>query len=319
MNKEKPFDVIVVGELNVDLILNQIESFPEMGKEKIAKQMTLTLGSSSAIFASNLSSLGARVAFLGKIGKDSFANLVLSSLQNKGVDTSMIIQDKSLATGATIVLNFGEDRAMVTHPGAMNHLSLKDIDWEQIKKGKHLHFSSYFLQPKIKPDVGKLFKRTKELGLTTSFDAQWDPAEAWDVDLQTILPFVDVFLPNKVEAQHLTGEDSVSSALEKLSKLGHTIVIKLGDKGSITKSGDEIFQAKPFLNKNVVDAIGAGDSFNAGLIFKYIQGHDIKTCQIFGNLTGAISTTQAGGTTAFTNLNDILKIGREIFGYSEAF
>ena len=67
---EKLYDVLVVGELNVDLILDKIEKFPEVGKEVLAKKMTLTLGSSSAIFASNVASLGARVAFIGKIGKD---------------------------------------------------------------------------------------------------------------------------------------------------------------------------------------------------------------------------------------------------------
>ena len=77
----KEFDVTVVGELNVDLILNRIDSFPEMGKEKLAKDMEMILGSSSAIFASNLSSLGAKVAFIGKIGTDSFGDLVLESLQ----------------------------------------------------------------------------------------------------------------------------------------------------------------------------------------------------------------------------------------------
>jgi len=76
---KKKFDVIVVGELNVDLILNSIDSFPEMGKEKIAKNMNLTLGSSSAIFASNLSSLGAQVGFIGKIGNDAFGFFILFS------------------------------------------------------------------------------------------------------------------------------------------------------------------------------------------------------------------------------------------------
>jgi sugar/nucleoside kinase (ribokinase family) len=84
----KEFDAIVVGELNVDLILNQIDTFPQLGKEILAKGMTLTLGSSSAIFASNLSSLGARVAFIGKIGKDTFGGLVLQQLQEKRVDTA---------------------------------------------------------------------------------------------------------------------------------------------------------------------------------------------------------------------------------------
>ncbi|MBN2008784.1 carbohydrate kinase family protein [candidate division KSB1 bacterium] len=314
--KKKKWDVIVVGELNVDLILNQIESFPEMGKEKIAQQMNLTLGSSSAIFASNLSSLGVKVAFLGKIGNDSFADLVLASLEKKHVDTSMIIRDAALATGATIVLNFGNDRAMVTHPGAMDHLSYSDIPLENFKKAKHLHFSSYFLQPNLKPDVAKLFKFAKESGLTTSFDTQWDPSEQWDIDLENILPYVDIFLPNEVESCHLTNESSVIPALNKLSQMGNIVVVKLSEKGSISKYNEKTFEAKPFLNKNVVDAIGAGDSYNAGFISQYIKGESLKQCQVFGNLTGAVSTTQPGGTTAFTNLSDILKIGNDQFGYS---
>jgi len=75
MNGSREFDVLVVGELNIDLILNKIEGFPEMGKEIIAGEMTVTLGSSSAIFASNLSVLGAKVSYLCKVGKDRFADL----------------------------------------------------------------------------------------------------------------------------------------------------------------------------------------------------------------------------------------------------
>ncbi|MEP6951356.1 MAG: carbohydrate kinase family protein, partial [Ginsengibacter sp.] len=79
----KKFDVIVVGELNVDLILNQIESFPEIGKEKLADNMILTLGSSSAIFASNLSALGMRVSFVAKIGNDIFGHFCKDQLTEK--------------------------------------------------------------------------------------------------------------------------------------------------------------------------------------------------------------------------------------------
>jgi sugar/nucleoside kinase (ribokinase family) len=80
MTVERTFDVLVVGELNVDLILNQVESFPEIGKEKLAASMTLTLGSSSAIFASNLSSLGMTVSFIGKIGNDVFGTFCKEQL-----------------------------------------------------------------------------------------------------------------------------------------------------------------------------------------------------------------------------------------------
>ncbi|MEP7106519.1 MAG: carbohydrate kinase family protein [Ferruginibacter sp.] len=310
-------DVIVVGELNVDLILNQIESFPEIGKEKLADKMSLTLGSSSAIFASNLSALGMRVSFIGKIGNDIFGRLCKDQLIEKGVDTSMLIQSNELETGATIVLNFGEDRAMITHQGAMKHLGINDITLEMFSAAKHLHFSSYFLQPGFKHNLHRLFKMAKEAGLTTSLDVQWDPAEQWDFDFKKILPYVDIFLPNETELLKLTGKDSVDTALKVIEAYGKIILIKKGKQGSLLSYNNKIVDRQSFLNEHVVDAIGAGDSFNAGFIFKFIQGFPPEDCQIFANLAGAISTTKPGGTGAFTNYNGIMKIAKETFGYEE--
>ena len=309
-------DVIVVGELNVDLILNQIDGFPEIGKEKLAETMTLTLGSSSAIFASNLSSLGSNVSFLGKIGQDIFGDLVIDSLEGKGVSTELIIRSKDLKTGATIVLNYDEDRAMITHTGAMEALVIEDISEAALKKARHLHFSSYFLQPGLKKTIGDLFKMAKNSGLTTSFDAQWDPEEKWDLDLYSILPSVDVFLPNTQELLHLTQKSSVDEALDYLSPVANTIALKLGNKGSLVFSGGNKLHKEPFLNTDVIDAIGAGDSFNAGFIHKFVQKCPIEECQEFGNLTGAISTTAAGGTTAFTDLKTVMEIAKNRFGYT---
>src|SRR5688500_14588562 len=173
---EKLFDVLVVGELNVDLILNNIEKFPVIGKEVLAHSMMLTLGSSSAIFASNLSTLGSKVVFSGMLGADDFGEYMLTSLEAKGVNTSTIVKSPKVSTGATIVLNFGEDRAMLTHQGAMSEFNLSDIPDRVFGQSKHLHVSSVFLQPALKKDIVKLYVKAKNLGLTTSLDPQWDPA-----------------------------------------------------------------------------------------------------------------------------------------------
>ena len=309
-------DVIVVGELNVDLILNQIDGFPEIGKEKLAETMTLTLGSSSAIFASNLSSLGSKVSFLGKIGQDIFGDLVIDSLESKGVSTELIIRSNDLKTGATIVLNYDEDRAMVTHAGAMEDLILEDIKESALKKARHLHFSNYFMQPGMKKTISAMFKLAKEMGLTTSFDTQWDPEEKWDLDLYSLLPHVDVFLPNMQELLNLTRKSTVDDALDYLSPVANTIALKLGNKGSLVFSRGNKLHKDPFLNTDVIDAIGAGDSFNAGFIHKFVQKCPIEECQEFGNLTGAVSTTAAGGTTAFTDLETVMEIAKNRFGYT---
>ncbi|NOX17652.1 MAG: carbohydrate kinase family protein [Chlorobi bacterium] len=314
---EKIWDALTVGELNVDLLLNEIDSFPEMGKEKLADKMDLTLGSSSAIFASNLSSLGAKVAFCGKIGKDGFGDLVVESLNNKGVETDTIIRDENLNTGITVILNYDEDRAMVTHPGAMNYLTLSDVTEEMMNKAKHLHFSSFFLQPGMKDGVAEMFEKAKRLGLSTSLDPQWDPAEEWDFDFKNILPNVDVFLPNEVELLSLTKAQSIKEGIEKLKPFVNLLVVKRGNKGSLLYSNGELNEAPPFLNTNVVDAIGAGDSFDAGFILKFIQGAAAVECQKFGNLTGAVNTTAAGGTGAFDDFKTVMQIAKEKFSYGE--
>ncbi len=311
---EKMYDVLVVGELNVDLILDEIGKFPEVGKEVLAEQMTLTLGSSSAIFASNISSLGAKVAFIGKIGKDKFGEIVLDSLQDKNVDISLVKVDEKLKTGITVVLNVEEDRANVTYPGAMDHLTIKDITEGDLMKAKHLHFSSYFLQPGMWNGLGKLFRMAKKLGLTTSFDMQWDPQETWKLDIADVLPNVDVFLPNENELMFLAGKDNLKDAIESIKKHTNILVIKRGNKGSMVHLNDQLLDLPPFLNKQVVDAIGAGDSFNAGFIYKFINGSSISECQKFGNLTGAVSTTASGGTNAFKVYENFRNTAKEKFG-----
>jgi len=310
---EKEFDLIVIGELNVDLILNGLPSLPEEGKEILADEMTLTLGSSAAIFASNASTLGNRVAFLGKTGIDLFGDLVFRSLEEKNVNTGFIIRSASDKTGATIVLNFDEDRAMVTYAGAMETLSAEDIKAEQLATARHMHVSSIFLQPDIKKSIVSIFGKAKALGLTTSLDIQWDPAEKWDIDVKALLPLVDVFLPNETELRELTREKDLDKAVKIIKPFINTMALKMGNKGSrgVTKNKDIWMES--FLNKKVVDAIGAGDTFNAGFITKFIQGEPLEECLRFGNLTGAVNTTAAGGTGAFTSIEDFRKRAKEYF------
>jgi sugar/nucleoside kinase (ribokinase family) len=311
----KETDVVVVGELNVDIILNQIEGFPAIGKEIIANTMDVTLGSSSAIFASNLSALSVNVAFIGKVGNDNFARVVIESLNRRNVNTKQVAVSTSSSTGATIVLNYDQDRANVTYPGAMNELCLKDIDFGFVAGARHLHFSSYFLQPGIRRDICSLFQRARDLGLTTSLDTQWDPEEKWDIPLQELLPFVDVFLPNSQELQHMTKTTSIEEGINKLKPFANLVVVKNGSEGAIGWDGKNLVRQPAFLNNDIVDCIGAGDSFNAGFIKAFINGEAFKKCLELAALTGAINTTRAGGTGAFENTELVSKIAAEKFKY----
>ena len=311
----KLYDVLVVGELNIDIILDHIQGFPEVGKEILANDFNLTLGSSSAIFASNLSALGSEVAFMGKIGKDDFAVTVENALVNKNVNVDFLIKSEVYKTGVTMVMNYDMDRANITYPGAMAHLKENEITDDMLKKAKHLHLSSVFLQTALLDNIVTLFKRAKTLGLTTSMDPQWDPQEKWNLNLEALLPQVDVFMPNVLEFKHLTKSDSIDQGLKKVTPFANTIVIKDGENGAHLYNKGKSFTKPAFRNAAVVDCIGAGDSFDAGFIHQFLLKSPLVDCLEFGNVTGAINTTASGGTTAFKSIEHIMNIAKNQFSY----
>lgn len=112
----------------------------------------------------------------------------------------------------------------------------------------------------------------------------------------------------------LTGKDNLDEAINSVKAYTKILIVKRGNKGSLVHYNGQLINLPPFLNSQVVDSIGAGDSFNAGYIYKFINGHSIEECQKFGNLTGAVSTTAAGGTTAFENYEIFKKTAKERFG-----
>ena len=311
----KQYDIAAIGELNVDIILNSIESEPEIGKEKFAKEMTVTLGSSTAIFAANAAALGSRVCFVGMVGKDSFGDLVCSSLEAKGVDTSYIIKGAT-PTGATICMNYGEDRANLTYQGAMDVMGFDDIDKSVFDNARHIHLSSLFMQSCLLRDIDKVLDLAAAKGVTVSLDTQWDPMETWKLDYAKVLPKITVFMPNEKELQALTGASDLESAIAAvLPHLGNAMLVKCGSKGSLLVRKDGSRKVLPaFLNKDVVDAIGAGDSFNSGFISAFVKGLSLEDCQETGNLTGAVNTTAAGGTGAFVSLDHVREVCRTRFG-----
>ncbi len=312
----KAFDVLVVGELNVDIILDDIQGLPEIGKEILAKALNITLGSSSAIFASNLSVLDTSVSFMGKTGNDTFSEFIKKALETKKVHTGFILQSDQYKTGLTIVMNYGMDRANITFPGAMEHLFGNEVTDNLLIQAKHLHVSSIFLQTGLIDKIAELFQRAKKLGLTTSMDPQWDPSETWALDLDSLLPHIDVFLPNAEEFKCLTKCPDIASGLERISSAARVVVIKDGVNGAHLWHSGKLLTKPAFLNTRVADCIGAGDSFDAGFISEYLKGEKLERCLEVGNIMGAINTVASGGTAAFENLERVKEIARNSFSYA---
>ncbi|TLV03483.1 carbohydrate kinase family protein [Dyadobacter luticola] len=306
--------LLVAGELNVDLILNKIQAFPQVGKELLAEEMDLCLGSSSAIMAANSAAMGVDTTFCGVVGDDYFGDFILNELEKKSVSRRHVTRVAGQKTGCTLVMNYAQDRANITYQGAMNTLTINHIPFETPSDYQHLHISSLFLQKGLLKDIEQILKNARAAGMTTSLDLQWDPTEQWAFDYARCLPYVDVFMPNEAELLALTRTDSIGHGIEKLRPYMNTLALKMGRKGSLGICGDEEVSVPAFEVPHFVDAIGAGDSFNAGFIQKYMSGAPLEDCLREGNLMGALNTTAAGGTGAFCDFNTISEKIKDFWG-----
>jgi sugar/nucleoside kinase (ribokinase family) len=294
----KTFDVTIAGEINLDLILHGFPREMPVERELLATGFQVTLGSSSAILAHNLAVLGSRVGFITCSGKDELGRMALDRVAETGVDLSRSKSHNSTGTGVTVLLPHGETRHILTYPGTIAELKVGDLDMDYLKSSRHFHLSSLYLQRALAPDLPKLFEELKLAGLTISLDTNDDPDDRWGYPLDELLPFVDVFLPNERELCRITQKDTLEDALDVLSPRVPCIAVKRGLRGSAVKTRDQFISAQP-VSVIPVDTIGAGDSFNAGFLFAWLQGLNDSECARAGNITGALSTLRSGGTEAF--------------------
>ena len=204
--------VLAIGELNVDLILQGYERFPELGKEVLVRDSILTLGSSSAICAVGLARLGDAVSFLGKVGHDTWGDFCRARLAEEGVDISRVIVDERLKTG-----------------------------------------------------------------ITTS----------------------------------ITGETDPERGLRRLANGRTLVVAKLGAAGAMALDGENLV-CVPSLPLRPVDTTGAGDSFDAGFLHRWLAGSGIEEALRYGTACGALSTRALGGTSSQPRAPEVEEFLRQL-------
>jgi sugar/nucleoside kinase (ribokinase family) len=299
------YDILVAGEINPDLILTG-DVKPEFGQvEKLVDSAALTIGSSSAIFACGAARLGLKVAFVGVCGDDVFGRFMLHEMQMREVDVSNVIVRKDGQTGSSVILSAGADRAILTHLGLMSALRKPDVSDALLRQTSHLHVASYFLQTDLRPDLPALFRRARQLGLTTSLDPNYDPSEKW-LGFDELLSVTNVFLPNEREALSLSGETNLDLAADKLGGKVEALAIKLGAQGALGVGASQKVRV-PSLLVNVADTVGAGDSFDVGFIYGYLRQWDLTRSLQLACACGALSTQKAGGTEAQPTLDQAIQ------------
>ena len=301
-------DILVLGDANPDLVLSGGDVVPAFGQaERLVDEARLVIGGSGAIFACGAAKLGLRVAFAGVVGDDMFGRFMCDRLQAHGIDTSALAVLPERSTGVTVVLSGREDRAMLTFAGTIGDLRRSVIGSDVLSRTRHIHVSSYFLQRALAPELPALFREARDGEATTSLDPNWDPSGQWDNGLMALLPEVDVFLPNEVEALSMARISVVEDAIARLRSAGAgTVVVKTAGQGAVAaQAGDAVAVAG--IPTQVVDSTGAGDSFDAGFLAGFLGGQPLRRCLEIGNACGALSTRGIGGVSTQPTMVEALE------------
>ena len=292
----RPFDILVAGEINPDLILSGAVE-PAFGQvEKLVDSAVLAIGSSSAIFACGAARLGLKVAFIGVCGEDVWGRFMLEALAERQVDTSHVIVAPGQQTGLSVILARQSDRAILTHAGATSALQASQVSNDLLRQARHLHVGSYFLQTGLQPGLADLFRCAHAAGLTTSLDTNWDPAGEWK-GVSDLLQQTDVFLPNENELLAITGAAELDAAVRLAGQRAGTIAVKRGAQDALAFRG-EVTMTLPALPVEPVDTVGAGDTFDAGFLYGFLNGWELEDSLRLAIACGSLSTRAAGGTAA---------------------
>jgi sugar/nucleoside kinase (ribokinase family) len=302
--------VLCAGEINVDLVLQGYTEFPVPGKEVLVQDSQLVLGSATAIIAMGLARLGTPVAFVGRVGDDVWGRYCLQDMAARGIDLSRVIRGGGLKTGITVSITNPTDRALVTYLGAISALTGNDVPDAAMAGLDHLHASSFFFQEGLRPDFPDLFARARRAGLTTSLDTGFDASERWDGGLRETLGETDLFFPNEVELAAITGSADPAEGLRRLENGTTRVVAKLGKDGAMTLDGGRVVHV-PAYPVETVDTTGAGDSFNAGFLHRWLAGAPLVDCLRLGAACGALSTRGLGGTGTQPTLEEAEALTRQ--------
>lgn len=293
------FDIVIPGHYFCDVIFTQMRDFPRLGAEIYSEGIKVVAGGGALNTATGLRRLGINAGWIGTLGTDFFSQYVKNYVQQEKLDISLVQQLDTPLERVTVALSYPNDRAFVTY--AQKPPDIIELVVAVLNKAtfRHLHFPGLT----IHEDMPELLKACKAKGIRVSMDCQ-HRQETLDMPLvQDILSQVDIFMPNAAEARRITGENTLSAAIDRLSEITTGVVVKNGAEGAMAQFGTTGYHSRAFEVKPL-DTTGAGDSFNAGFLAAYLQNLPIKTCLRWGNYCGSQSTLGYGASSAPSHVPD---------------
>lgn len=311
--------ILVVGSFMMDLI-SSAERVPNLGETVIGISFNTASGGKGANQAVQCARLGADVAMLGCVGKDSFGDEMLSAVSASGVDVRRVKRSGEHSSGVgNIQLQVSEQTAqnrIMVIPGANYDLKTEDMEWlrEGIKE-----FDMLMLQLELSMDVTKFAARCAyEAGVPVMLN----PAPACLLDKE-LLECITYLSPNEHEAALLSGhklraddngvnKEDLKAVAAILKGYGaDKIIITLGSNGSAIVNEDAVLCTDCVRMDKVVDPTAAGDSFIAAFCTGVASGLDEPAALRFASYTAAITVCGIGALPSLPELEQVKQLIRD--------
>jgi sugar/nucleoside kinase (ribokinase family) len=287
--------VCVVGNLNIDLIIRKVPRLPSWGTEVFGDSHVAVTAGQAGYTAFALSRLDVPTSLVGNVGKDAYGEQILDDLKTYGVDTSGIEISQGDQTGITVaIVREDGERGFVSSYGSLLDFNEAMVlrHWDRVEAAAIVCLVGLFATPNLDMAAAtRLMVKARQRGKVTMLDTGWDPGN-WPFEtikgIKDLLQQMTLFMPNLDEARVITGEKTAEEAAKSLQTLGpKLVVIKCGAEGSFAMEGSNTYYQPPRLVK-VFDAVGAGDTFNAGFLYGYRRNWPISDCLAFGNSTASL-------------------------------
>lgn len=298
-------DIIGWGALNVDRLC-KVNEFAPMDGETFIYEETKSCGGSASNTIIGTAKLGLKSGYVGKIGSDSNGQMMKEYLIENNVNTDHLIESDG-ETGEVIgfVDNEGNRKLYVT-PKINDKIYNEDINRDYLLDSKVLHLTSFVGLNPDDPSINTQFELLNELSsnITISFDPGMLYVNRGKEFMDKLISYTDILLINESELLITTQEENFEKAVEKIAPKVDILVVKRSINGSFIKKGSEEHNIGIF-KADTVDTTGAGDAYNAGFLFGYINGYSLEESGIIGSYIAAQSTTKTGATEAIPNIQDI--------------
>jgi sugar/nucleoside kinase (ribokinase family) len=300
-----PLDLLVLGDVNPDVIVSDPELAVEFNQvEQVVDRAGIVMGGSAAITAVGAARLGLRVGVCAVVGADDVGALLLDRLRAEQVDVSNIRTSPHDQTGVSVILERAGDRAILTMPGAISALNPRDLEQLEDQVVRHVHVASYYLMADAyRSALPEFLRDRREQGTGTSLDTNWDPQQRWEIE--AVLRQCDWYFPNEAELSASTGSQVLERSLDVVADLGCKVAVKRGENGGVVRDAAGTYRVLRTPSVEFVDAVGAGDTFNAAFLAGLLTGRETGSCLAMAVAAGTLSTAAAGGTEGQPTLDDL--------------